>query len=174
MTRPAAGDPPREPAFPRESMTLLVAAVIVHDRRAGRVVLLRRGERAKFGRGLWDLPIGKSEPGEPITWTAVRELREETGLSVAPDSLRVVHVVHGAYGVEAPNGFLTVVFATHEWSGEPENREPAKHDRVGWVGTDALPRPFVPSSDAALRGYLSGGAGLTLRGWEERRGPGPS
>jgi 8-oxo-dGTP pyrophosphatase MutT (NUDIX family) len=32
---------------------------------------------------MWDLPVGKSEPGEPITKTAVRKLYEETGLTVS-------------------------------------------------------------------------------------------
>lgn len=84
------------------SMTLLVAAVIVHDKAANRVVLLQRSENAKFAQGMWDLPVGKSEQGEPITETAVRELHEETGLTVKPDSLKVAHIIHGAWGVEAP------------------------------------------------------------------------
>ncbi|CBG72796.1 MULTISPECIES: NUDIX domain-containing protein [Streptomyces] len=147
-------------------MTLLVAAVIVHDRDAGRVVLLRRGENAAFARGRWHLPIGKSEPGEPITRTAVRELYEETGLTVKPEALEVVHLVHAARGVEAPDGFLTVVFATHEWSGELENREPHKHAQVRWTDTGALPDDFVEGDIAALRGYLTGGPRLSLHDWE--------
>jgi 8-oxo-dGTP pyrophosphatase MutT (NUDIX family) len=147
------------------SMTLLVAAVIVHDRATHRVVLLQRGRNAKFGQGMWDLPVGKSEPGEPITATAVRELYEETGLTVKAEALKVAHIIHGALGVEAPNGFLTVVFAAHEWTGEPENREPLKHAQVRWVDVDAVPEAFVSSTASALQHYLSGGVGISLGGW---------
>jgi len=35
-----------------DSMTLLVAAVIVHDTQAGRVLLLQRGSEAKFAQGM--------------------------------------------------------------------------------------------------------------------------
>ncbi|MFF3684344.1 NUDIX domain-containing protein [Streptomyces sp. NPDC002187] len=154
-----------EPAL--ESMTLLVAAVIVHDKAAGRVVLLQRGENAKFAQGMWDLPVGKSEPGEPITGTAVRELYEETGLTVKPESLEVAHIIHGARGVEAPSGFLTVVFAAHEWTGEPENREPGKHSQVCWVDADALPERFVATTDSALRSYLVRGPQVSLNGWRQ-------
>ncbi|SOF02099.1 NUDIX domain-containing protein [Streptomyces sp. OV198] len=122
-----------------ESMTLLVAAVIVHDQATNRVVLLQRSQNAKFAQGMWDLPVGKSEPGEPVTETAARELFEETGLAVKPEALKVAHIIHGAWGVEAPNGFLTVVFTTHEWTGEPENREPHKHAR--FAGSTPTPSP---------------------------------
>lgn len=72
MAQPNAGAQPEALKPALDSMTVLVAAVIVHDRATNRVVLLQRGENAKFGRGMWDLSVGKSEPGEPITVTAVR------------------------------------------------------------------------------------------------------
>ncbi|MBV6696284.1 NUDIX domain-containing protein [Kitasatospora aureofaciens] len=149
-----------------ESMTLLVAAIIVHDLEARRVVLLRRGPKAKFAQGMWDLPVGKSEPGEPITETAVRELKEETGLVVTPDDLRLAHVIHGARGVEAPNGFLTVVFTAHRWSGELTNGEPAKHSEVAWVGVDAVPEEFVSTTKGALISYLNNGPSISLDSWQ--------
>ncbi|MEU8914647.1 NUDIX domain-containing protein [Streptomyces nigrescens] len=151
-----------------ESMTLLVAAVIVHDKESNRVVLLQRSEQAKFAQGMWDLPVGKSEPGEPVTATAVRELHEETGLTVKPEALRIAHVIHGAWGVEAPNGFLTIVFVADEWSGEPENREPKKHAQVQWASTDSIPEEFVGTTASALHRYLASGPEVSLDGWEQR------
>lgn len=159
-------DEPRALKPALDAMTLLVAGVIVHDKATNSVVLLQRGPNAKFGQGMWDLPVGKSEPGEPITETAARELYEETGLTVKPEALTVAHIIHGAWGVEAPNGFLTVVFAAHEWSGEPENREPRKHAQVCWVDAEALPEEFVPSTSSALQCYLTDGPQVSLHGWK--------
>ncbi|NUP22499.1 MAG: NUDIX domain-containing protein [Streptomyces sp.] len=111
---------------------------------------------------------GDDGPGEGDldTETAVRELYEETGLIVKPEALEVVHIIHGALGVEAPNGFLTVVFAVHEWTGEPENREPRKHAQVCWVGVDVIPEDFVSTTASALRGYLTAGPQVSLDGWK--------
>ncbi len=165
VAHPKTGEPRAlKPAL--DAMPLLVAAVIVHDKATNRVVLLQRGPNAKFAQGLWDLPVGKSEPGEPVTETAVRELHEETGLIVKPESLRVAHIIHGAWGVEALNGFFTVVFAAHEWSGELENREPRKHARVCWVDAEAIPEEFVSTTASAHQRYLSGGPDVSLDGWK--------
>ncbi len=168
MTIPTAGRP--YPGLPPalQAMTLLVAAVIVHDRDAGLVLLIQRGPHAKFAPGSWDLPSGKSEPGEPVTATAVRELREETGLIAEPGELRIAHIVHCSYGVEAPNGFLTVVFAASQWAGQPANNEPDRHSRVAWIPTRAIPRDFVPTNRTALDSYLTGQITVSADGWERR------
>jgi 8-oxo-dGTP pyrophosphatase MutT (NUDIX family) len=148
-----------------DSMTLLVAAVIVHDLDQRKVLLIQRGPKAKFAPGCWDLPVGKSEKGEPVTVTAVRELREETGLTVDPGTLRVAHVIHGAWGVEAPDGFLTIVFVTHQWNGEAANTEPDKHCAVAWISEDSIPADFVTTTATALTSYLTGGPEVSTDGW---------
>jgi ADP-ribose pyrophosphatase YjhB (NUDIX family) len=112
-------------------------------------------------------PSGKANRGEPITDTAVRELHEETGPTVQPQSLKIAHIIHGARGVEAPNGFLTVVFAAHEWTGGPENREPRKHAQVRWIDVDAIPAPFVDTTASALDRYLNTGPDISLNGWKQ-------
>lgn len=163
--RPGGHAQPARDAAVAGSLTMLVAAVIVHDAARDRIVLLRRGRGSSFGHGLWDLPVGKCEAGEPITAAAVRELREETGLMVAPEALTLVHVLHAGIGTGTPNGYLTVAFATTTWEGEPENREPDRHDDVGWVRLDALPQEFVPSTASIVQGWRAGLVGPTLHRW---------
>jgi 8-oxo-dGTP pyrophosphatase MutT (NUDIX family) len=137
-----------------DSHTLLVAAVIVHDEAAGRVLLLQRGARSKFAPLYWDLPSGKADKGEAVTTTAVRELKEETGLTVDPAALKVAGIIHGAWGVEAPNGFLTIIFAARCWQGQPANAEPRKHAKVAWFPVGDVPAELVPDRREALLGYL--------------------
>ena len=48
----------------------------------GGLVSNRRGDFLLISRnGLWDLPKGHQDPGEPIEVTALREVQEETGIN---------------------------------------------------------------------------------------------
>lgn len=53
---------------------------------ADHILLIRRGK--EFGHGLWALPGGFIEPGERMLSGALRELREETCLSLPSSTLR--------------------------------------------------------------------------------------
>ncbi len=59
-----------------------VGAVIVHQ---GRVLLVKRGTEP--AKGKWSIPGGLIELGESLTDALVREVREETGLTVEPVQL---------------------------------------------------------------------------------------
>jgi 8-oxo-dGTP diphosphatase len=56
-----------------------VGAVVVKE---GRVLLIRRGHEPL--KGHWSLPGGLVELGESLASAVVREVREETGLTVEP------------------------------------------------------------------------------------------
>jgi 8-oxo-dGTP diphosphatase len=62
----------------RPDVLLLAAAVVVHD---DRVLIVRRSKTERFLPCVWGVPCGKVDPDEEARDAAVRELREETGLS---------------------------------------------------------------------------------------------
>jgi 8-oxo-dGTP diphosphatase len=73
-----------------EEATPAVGAVVLAA--DGRVLLVKRGRPPKVGA--WTLPGGHVEPSESFEAAIVREVREETGLTVEPRlALGVVRVV---------------------------------------------------------------------------------
>ena len=66
--------------------TVGVGVVIVKGRE---VLMIRRGQAPR--KGEWSIPGGTQELGETVRETAVREIMEETGLTIA--NLRLIDVV---------------------------------------------------------------------------------
>lgn len=56
--------------------------------RGDRLLLIRRGRAPRLGQ--WSLPGGAQEVGETVFQAAVREVREETGLTVRPTAVVTV------------------------------------------------------------------------------------
>lgn len=84
------------------------ASVALIDR--GKVLLVQRA-RAPW-LGLWSLPGGRLEAGETPEQCAIREVREETGLSIY--ALRPIIQLE----LGGTSKFLLQVFATEAFEGE--------------------------------------------------------
>jgi 8-oxo-dGTP diphosphatase len=66
----------------KETVRVGVGVVVLDS---NKVLLIKRGKEPK--KGEWSLPGGHVEPGETLRAAAQREVEEETGLSVAVQSL---------------------------------------------------------------------------------------
>ena len=93
--------------------------------RSGRILLVHRNASRVWAPGCWDAPGGHIEEGESDFDALAREMREELGVVVMPDNVRLVARLTGA-------DYDARVFAVACWSGDPENRAPQEHDELGW------------------------------------------
>lgn len=91
------------------------AGVVVRD--GDRVLLARRGQGPREGR--WTVPGGFMEVDETAPEGAARELREETGVFVAPGDLRLLATHHNPEG-RVPTVLVRYVVDREATSGEPE------------------------------------------------------
>lgn len=68
-----------------EKSYIISVYAILRDEK-GKFLLLRRSENSHTNPGKWDLP-GKLAPGETLQDAVVREVWEETGISIVPGEI---------------------------------------------------------------------------------------
>jgi 8-oxo-dGTP diphosphatase len=107
-------------------------------------LLLKRNEDVLFIRrfntgfedGLYTLVAGHVEAGESFSEAVIREAREEAGIDLQLEHLKVVHVMHRKYAREERIG---VFVQAETWHNEPRIMEPHKHDDLRWISLRSLP-----------------------------------
>lgn len=128
----------------------LSVKVVIRDPE-GRCLLLKRSMDSKNNPGKWDLPGGKVDPGEGFHDALIREVAEETGLSIA------IKRVAGTAESESPT--FRIAYLIMEASTEhPDVRLSDEHTEFVWVSPSDLPKmdlvaQFLPlAEDFARRG----------------------
>jgi 8-oxo-dGTP diphosphatase len=108
----------------------LSAKVIIHDD-SGRCLLLKRSLSSKGNPGKWDLPGGKVDSAETFEHALLREVAEETGLSIS------LGRVLGAAESESPTKRVAyLILEGHLESGQVCLSN--EHSDFAWVGCQEL------------------------------------
>lgn len=112
---------------------------------------------------------GKLNKGETLRRAAIRHVAKESGVTIDEADLDFLCFVH--YKTEdekeAP---LVFFFSTSRWVGEPFNKEPERHNKIGWFHLDQLPAHLAPGEDLVFHAYKRFGANANAyleRGWED-------
>jgi 8-oxo-dGTP diphosphatase len=142
---------------PRPALTadmLVVAGAVGDD---GVVLMIRRG--GDPFRGMLALPGGFVDVGETVEQAALRELEEETGITVEAADLRLA----GVYSQPGrdPRGWTVSVLFRIDVGERPDARHGDDAAAVEWVPVaDALRNPtwFAFDHDRMLRDQLGDGA----------------
>lgn len=107
-------------------------------------------QKTDYMDGHYGLPCGKIEINEPASAAAIREAREEIGITIKPEHLRPVLTMHRNEPGNEYREWVDFYFETSAWTGEAYNAEPHMHKELVWLGTDELPNNVVPSVRAAI------------------------
>lgn len=126
----------------KERFTLMPAVFLVL-RRGNEVLLLRRAG-VRYQSGKYSLIAGHMDGDELATDAAVREAKEEAGITVDPRKLTFVHVTHRLTRDDPGQERIDLFFEVREWEGEITNMEPEKCSDLTWYPLDALPEDIIP------------------------------
>ena len=94
-------------------------------------VFLQRRVNTGYMDGKYGLPAGHVEKGESFTQCVVREVKEEIGVDLQEQDLKVVHLMHRFTGGEWGDlGYrIDAFFTADKWSGEPN----WNHNSQAWA-----------------------------------------
>lgn len=129
----------------------LISAVHLFMIRDNQVLLLRRFNTG-YEDGNYSVPAGHLDGGEQVKAAAIREAKEECGISIFPTDLDVVGVMHRQASDERIDFFL----ATRSWTGDIVNAEPHKCNDLSWHAINKLPDNTIPYVKQALANYMQG------------------
>jgi 8-oxo-dGTP diphosphatase len=136
-----------------DSVIPCVGAVIKDDQ--GRLLLIKRGHEP--GAGLWSVPGGRVEPGETDAEALVREMREETGLTVQAGPLLGRVRRPGQGGPAAAGGQDNIVFDIRDYAATVTGGTLCPGDDAAearWVAVSELPwMPITEGLVEALTGW---------------------
>lgn len=133
MTMPAPDSPRRRPVVSETSAGGLVVDDAADPRRGALIGRIHRRDHSLE----WVLPKGHVESGESLEQTAVREVREETGLvaePIAPLGSLDYWFVAGDHRIHK----TVHHFVLRHVSGEPGSTD-REVDRVAWVPIHKIP-----------------------------------
>ncbi len=133
--------------------------------RDGQILLLRRFQTG-YEDGKYCLVAGHMDGHETARMAAIREAREEAGVTIAADDLRFLHVMHRSCPDEG-RGYqerVAYFFMADQWQGEVKNMEPDKCDEFRWCASQSLPADLI---DYVRQGIEAGAKGVTYseHGW---------
>jgi len=102
------------------------------DKTAPRILLAMK--KRGFGKGKWNGPGGKVEPGETVQQAAARECAEETGLK--PQNLNFRGVINFVFKGKPEWDNKCHIYTATEWSGQMEETEEMKPE---WFSINCIP-----------------------------------
>ncbi|MFK3980575.1 NUDIX domain-containing protein [Micromonospora sp. NPDC050397] len=138
-----------------------VDVLILLQRPDGDILLTERAGGIYLS-GHWSVPGGKVDDGEPVTLAAIREVAEETGITLLPRHLTFIGVTH--HLPPHRDSRIGFAFLATGWEGEPRNIEPEKCSQLAWYAPDSLPDPTMPYTQEVVRLYREKES-FSLHGW---------
>jgi ADP-ribose pyrophosphatase YjhB (NUDIX family) len=114
--------------------------------RDGKLLLYRRTRPPEAGH--WNIVGGKIDHLEHSSAAARREAEEETGLTIgAVEFLCVSEQIFAGEGQH----WVSLMYTTSDFTGEPRVTEPEKLPEFGWFDLDELPQPVSKFTLDAVR-----------------------
>ncbi|MCD9509438.1 nucleotide triphosphate diphosphatase NUDT15 [Photobacterium phosphoreum] len=132
------------------AITPMVGIGIIIVNQQGQILI---GKRKNSHAPYYSIPGGHMELGETFSQCAIREVEEETGLTIYKPQVIAVTNNLSTYH-ESGKHYISVALLTTEFSGELTLKEPNKCEGWLWVDPTQVPSPQFDASEQSIQCYL--------------------
>lgn len=108
-----------------------------NDKGEKEILMLLR-QNTGHADGLYDLPGGHVDPNEDILDAMIRETKEEIGINIKRENMKILHIYH-----HFEKDSIKFVFKVNDYSGKVENKEPDKCKELKWINLSDLPDNII-------------------------------
>ncbi len=112
-------------------------AIFVVLEKEGKIFMLRRSNTG-WSDGLFTVPAGHVDKGDFVIESAIKETKEEAGVTLLPENLEFIHVDF------IRDEYVNFYFKASIWTGEPCVGEPEMASEGVWCDLNNLPDDIVP------------------------------
>lgn len=109
-------------------------------------LLLSRRQNTGYEDGCYSLVAGHIEKGESIIDAAIREAKEEIGVTIATKDVNITGMMHRKSEDERFDFFAVV----EKWNGIETNKETDKCSDISWFSPNNLPHNTIPYIKRAI------------------------
>jgi len=116
-------------------------------------VLLQRRQNTGYQDGNYSFVAGHVDEGETYTEAMIREAKEEANVTIEPNHIHAVHVMHCLFNDVV---YVDTYFTVDSWSGDVKNLEEQKCDDLSWFDIDNLPTNTIDRIKLAMDSIKNG------------------
>jgi len=131
-----------------------VFPIIIKSFGTERKILLNRRQNTGYQDGKLDIAgSGHVDENETATAAAIRECKEELGITVKPENLTFVHLQHR---FSTDRIYYDIYFVASDFDGNPAIMEPEKSTELLWCNVENLPSDMIECRREVLSAYGKG------------------
>ena len=138
----------------------LPVAVHLFLQKENQILLLRRFNTG-YEDGNYSVIAGHIDGDEDVCNSMIREAKEEVGIDILPNNLKIVQVMHRK---KANEERIDYFFICDVWNQDINIMEPDKCDELLWVDINNLPNNTIDYIQEAIKNYKINKP-FTLFGW---------
>ena len=125
--------------------------LIIKNEDGNKKILLAKRKNTGYKDGEYEIPGGHLEENEDLYETMIREAKEELGISLQREDLKIIHIMHHYTGKR-----MNFIFTTEREDLEPRIMEKDKCEELKWFNINNLPENTMKKVKKIIDYIISG------------------